>query len=98
MSFSKNGKLSPRYVGPHDILQCVGEVAYELELPMELASVHTVFYVSMLNKCLGNQASILPVEGLRIEEGLSYEKVPFEILERRIKRLSNKEVDTVKVL
>ena len=47
----------------YEILQRVGEVAYELALPGELASIHPVFHVSMLKKCLGNQASILPVEG-----------------------------------
>ena len=48
MGFGKKGKLSPRYVGPYVILQCVGEVAYELAMPWELAFVHPVFHVSML--------------------------------------------------
>ena len=51
-------------MGPYEILQRVGEVDYELALPAELASVHPVFYVSMLKKCLGDPASILLVEGL----------------------------------
>ena len=42
----------------------MGEVAYKLALPVELASIHPVFHVSMLKKCLGDPASILPVEGL----------------------------------
>ena len=46
--FGKNGKLSPRYVRTYEILQRVGEVACELALPAELASVHPVFHVSML--------------------------------------------------
>ena len=54
MRFGRKVKLSPRYVGPYEILQRVGEVAYELELPTELASVHPVFHVSMLKKCLGD--------------------------------------------
>ena len=63
MRFGRKGKLSPRYVGPYVILQCVGEVAYEFALPAELASVYLVFHVSMIKKCLGDPASILPVEG-----------------------------------
>ena len=47
MRFRRKGKLSPRYVGPYKILQRVGEVAYELALPAELASVHEVLNVSM---------------------------------------------------
>ncbi|WMV24807.1 hypothetical protein MTR67_018192 [Solanum verrucosum] len=50
MRFHKKGKLSPRYVGPHQILRSIGKVAYELDLPNELASVHPVFHVSMLKK------------------------------------------------
>ena len=64
MRICKKGKLSPRYVGIYEILQHVGEVAYELALHVELASAHRVFHVSMLNKCLGYLDTILPVEGL----------------------------------
>ena len=61
MRFGRKENLSQRYVGLYEILQRVGEVAYELALHMELASVHPVFHVSMLKKCLGDPASILPV-------------------------------------
>ena len=98
MGFGRKGKLSPRYVGPYEILQCVGEVAYELALPAELASVHPVFQVSMLKKWLDDPASILPVEGLGVDEDLSCEEVPMEILGRQVKRLRNKEISIVKVL
>ena len=40
MRFGKKGKLSPRCVGPNKILKNVGKVAYELEMPVELAIVH----------------------------------------------------------
>ena len=46
--FCKKGNLSPRYVGPYEILQTVGKVAYEFKLPSQLASVHPIFHVSML--------------------------------------------------
>ena len=72
-------------------------MAYELALPVELASVHPVFHVSMLKKCLGDPASILPLEGLGVDEDLSYEEVPVEILDRQVKRLRNKEISIVKV-
>ncbi|XP_069145690.1 uncharacterized protein [Solanum lycopersicum] len=76
----------------------VVNVDYELKLPNDLASVHPVFHVSMFKKCLGDQASILPVEGLGVDENLSYEEVPLEILDRQVKQLRNKEVVTVNVL
>ncbi|WMV41498.1 hypothetical protein MTR67_034883 [Solanum verrucosum] len=96
--FGKKGKLSSRYVDPYQILRRAGKVAYELDLLNELASVHPVFHVSMLKKCVGDSTSIVPLEGLGVKENLSYEEVPIEILDRQVKKLKNKEVAYVKVL
>ncbi|WMV09135.1 hypothetical protein MTR67_002520 [Solanum verrucosum] len=98
MRFGKKGKLSPRYVGPYQILQLVGKVAYELDLPNEFAPFHPVFHVFMLKKCIGDQVSIIPIDGLGVDESLSYEEVPVEILDWQVKRLRNKEVASLKVL
>ncbi|WMV55082.1 hypothetical protein MTR67_048467 [Solanum verrucosum] len=84
MRFGKKGKLSPRYMGPYQILKRVGKVAYELELPNELASVHSVFHVFMLKKCIGDLVSILPLECLGVDQSLSYEAVPVEIFDRQV--------------
>ncbi|WMV19305.1 hypothetical protein MTR67_012690 [Solanum verrucosum] len=83
---------------PYEILRCVGKVVYEQDLPNELASVHLVFHVSMLRKCVEDSTSIVPLEGLGVYESLSYEEVPVEILDRQVKKLRNKEVVSVKVL
>ena len=66
MRFVMKWKLRMRYIGPYDILHQVGNVAYELKLPNYLVSIHQVFHISMLNNCLGDPASILPVEGLEL--------------------------------
>ena len=50
MRFGMKEKLNPHFVGPFEILERVGEVAYKLALPLSLASVHNVFHVSMLKK------------------------------------------------
>ncbi|WMV50254.1 hypothetical protein MTR67_043639 [Solanum verrucosum] len=98
MKFGKKEKLSPRYIGPYQIVKCNGKVSYELDLQNELASVHHVFHVSMLKKCIGDPSSVIPLEGLGIDEILSYEEVPVEILDWHVKRLRNKEITFVKVL
>ena len=87
MKFSSKGKLSPRYIGPYEILHRVGEVVYELALPTELDYVHPVFNVSMLKKFLGDPTSIIPVDSLGVDENLYYEEVLFVILVRQLKRL-----------
>ena len=91
------GKLIPFYVGPYEILQRVCKVAYGLNLPSELASVHPIFHVSMIKKCIGDPESILPIEGLSVKDNLSYEEVPVQILDRKVKKLRKKEVVSVKV-
>ncbi|GJY83572.1 putative reverse transcriptase domain-containing protein [Tanacetum coccineum] len=54
MRFGKKGKLAPRYVGPFEILERIGPVAYRLRLPKELSEVHDIFHVSNLKKCLAD--------------------------------------------
>ena len=73
-------------------------MAYELELLAELASVHSFFPISLLKKCVGDPASIVPLESVAVKDTLSYEDVPVEILDRQVRRLRNKEVSSVKVL
>ena len=46
----KRGKLSPRFIGPFEILERIGVVAYRLALPPNMSGVHEVFHVSMLRK------------------------------------------------
>ena len=50
MRFGRNGKLSPRFIGPYEVIEKVGPVAYRLALPPELEKIHNVFHVSMLRR------------------------------------------------
>ncbi|WMV50466.1 hypothetical protein MTR67_043851 [Solanum verrucosum] len=50
MRFDKKGKFSPGYIGPFEVLDRVGLVAYRLALPPTLLRVHSVFHVSMLKR------------------------------------------------
>ena len=62
MRLRKKGKLNTKYVGPYKILKRVSKVEFELEFPAKLAAVHPVFHLSLLKKCVGDPASIVPLE------------------------------------
>ncbi|KAH0724948.1 hypothetical protein KY284_000813 [Solanum tuberosum] len=96
MRFGKKGKLSPSYVCLYHILKRIGKVVCELELPTELATVHPVFHISLLKKCMRDPASIVPFESVGVMDSLTYEEVPVEILDRQVRRLRSKEVALVK--
>ncbi|WMV51482.1 hypothetical protein MTR67_044867 [Solanum verrucosum] len=98
MRFGKKGNLSPRYIGLYRISKRIGNVAYELELPQELAVVHPVFHISMLKKCMGDPSVIIPTANIEIKDTLSYGEIPVQILDRQVRKLRTKEVASVKVL
>lgn len=96
--FGKKGKLSPRNVGPYRVLNRVGKTPYEIELPAELSAVHPIFHVSMIKKHISDSTVVDPSESFDVQDSLSYDEVPVEILDYQVRRLRNKEVPLVKVL
>ena len=96
--FDKKGKLSPRYVGPFEIIERIGEVAYRLALPLALSKLHDIFHVSMLKKYLYDPSNVLSYESLDSDPKLTYEERPVKILDKKDKVLRNKIVLLVKVL
>ncbi|KAA0047658.1 pol protein [Cucumis melo var. makuwa] len=98
LRFEKKGKLSLRFVGPFEILERIGPVAYRLALPPSFSAVHGVFHVSMLRKYVADPTHVVDFRPLRISEDLSFEEQPIEILAREVKVLRNREISLVKVL
>ncbi|XP_074278053.1 uncharacterized protein LOC141601657 [Silene latifolia] len=98
MRFGKRGKLSQKYVGPYEILDRVGEVAYRLALPPALARVYNVFHVSQLRKYVSDPSHVLEIENIELDEQLTYEEFPKEILDTKVRKTRNGEVSLVKVL
>ena len=64
--FGVKGKLSPPFVGPFEILERIGQVAYRLAFPQSLSGVHNVFHVSMLLKYVSNTTHVLRYEDLEL--------------------------------
>ena len=63
---NKQGKLASRYIGPFEVLERVGTIAYRLVLSHSLSSVHEVFHVSMLRKYTSDPAHVVDGEGLSL--------------------------------
>nr|GFB96590.1 uncharacterized protein [Tanacetum cinerariifolium] len=74
--FWKKEKLAPRYVGPFEIVERVGQVAYRLKLPQELSCIHDTFYVSNLKKCLAELDAQIPLEEIKVDGNLRFVEEP----------------------
>ena len=96
--FGKNGKLSPRFIGPYEVIEKVGPVAYHLALPPELENIHKVFHVSMLRRYRSDPSHVVSSETIEIRPYLTYEEEPVEIFAQEVKELRNKRIPMVKVL
>ena len=96
--FGKRGKLNPRYIGPFEIVDGIGPVAYRLDLPEEFSRVHNVFHISMLRKYIPDSSHVLETPEIELRDDLSYEEQPVQILGREEKEICNKTVSLVKVL
>ena len=98
MRFGRKGKLSPRYVSPFEILERIGEVAYKVALPPDLAHVHPVFHVSMLRRYVPDPLHIIDYVPLQVQADLTYQEEPVKILDHKEQVLRNKTIPLVKVL
>ncbi|GJR71627.1 putative reverse transcriptase domain-containing protein [Tanacetum coccineum] len=90
-------KLSPRYVGPFEILKRISPIAYRLRLPEELIGIHDTFHVSNLKKCLGNANLHVPLNEIKIDKTLRFVEEPIEIMDREVKSLKRSRIPLVKV-
>jgi hypothetical protein len=91
-------KLQPRYVGPFQILQRIGPVAYQLALPPNLSNLHDVFHVSQIRKYVSDPSHILSPDKIQLKSNTSYQAQPVKILDHGEKTLWNKVIPLVKVL
>ncbi|XP_017970465.1 PREDICTED: uncharacterized protein LOC108660709 [Theobroma cacao] len=96
--FGKKSKLNHRYIGPFEILEHVGTVAYRLALPLDFEGINLVFHVSMLHKYVQDPSHVIQHDTVLLEDGLKYQEQPVAILDYQVKRLRSKNIALVKVL
>ncbi|KAK9050757.1 hypothetical protein SSX86_030273 [Deinandra increscens subsp. villosa] len=96
--FGIKGKLSPRFIGPFEVLERVGELSYRLALPPQLSHVHNVFHVSLLRGYNYHPLHVVNYPLHMIQEDLSYEEEPEAILDRQERVMRRKSIPFVKIL
>ena len=96
--FGKREKLSPRFIGPFEILERVGTVAYRLALPPSMSGVHEVFHVSMLRRYTLDPVHIVDWGKIEVDTDGTFEEGPVRIMDSRDQVLRRKTVRLVKVL
>jgi len=72
--------LSPRYIGPYEIIEKLNPIAYPLDLPVELEHVHNVYHISQLRKYIPDPDHTIVSEPIEITEDLVHEDRPIQIL------------------
>nr|GEW87578.1 putative reverse transcriptase domain-containing protein [Tanacetum cinerariifolium] len=95
--FGKRGKLSPRYMGPFNIIKRIGHVAYRLELLEKIHGIHNTFHFSNLKKCLANDNLVISLKEIQLDDKLHFIEEPVEIMDRKVKRLKQIRIPVVKV-
>jgi len=98
LRFGQKGKLTPRYIGPFEIFQRVGPVAYRLALPPTLQGIHDIFHVSQLRRYIPDPQHIISFEPLQLKENVTYVEEPDQIIDRKDQVLRNRVIPFVKVL
>jgi len=91
-------KLTPRFVGPFEIVEKIGAVAYHIELPPSLSNLHDVFHMSQLQKFVYDESHVIQVDELEVRDDLTVETWPVRVEDREVKRLRGKEIILVKVI
>jgi hypothetical protein len=95
--FGIKGKLAPRYIGPYEIKETCGPIAYQLKLPPHMSAVHDVFHVSQLRKCVRLPTEVLPELELEIEPDLSYQVHPVKVLDQKERSTRARSIQMYKV-
>jgi hypothetical protein len=91
-------KLTPRFVGPFELIEKVGVVAHQIALPPSLSNLHDVFHVSQLRKYVYDASHVIQVDDLEVRDNLTVETWPARIKDQEVKRLHGKEIVLVKVI
>ena len=96
--FDKRGKLSPMFIGPFEILERVGTVAYRLALLPSMSGVHEVFHVSILRRYTPDPTHVVDWGKIEVDTDGTFEEGLVCVMYSRDQVLRRKTVRLVRVL
>jgi len=77
-------------VGPYRILERKGNVAYKVQLPVELRAIFPVFHVSQLKKCLRVPEERVEVRDIKLKSDLMYKEKPVVVVDHKERMTRNR--------
>eukprot|EP00257_Ricinus_communis_P021489 XP_015580993.1 uncharacterized protein LOC107262063 [Ricinus communis] len=98
MRFGKKRKLTSRYVGPFEIIDRIGEVAYKLDLLLNFSHVHPIFHISILRKYISDPSHVLQPQYVEVSQHLTYKEQLVMIVDTQVRQLRSKVIPVIKVL
>jgi hypothetical protein len=87
IKFGKGAKISPRFMGPFDIVERKGPVAYQLALPDSLRHMHDVFHVYVLRHYISDPTHVIDMSSLQVSDEGVLTAEPVHILDHHVRQL-----------
>jgi hypothetical protein len=97
IKFGKGAKISPRFVGPFEIVERKEPVAYRLALPDYLRRMHDVFNVFVLRHYISEPTHVIDMSSLKVSDEGALTAELILILDHHIRQLRRRTIDQVKV-
>jgi hypothetical protein len=87
IKFGKGAKISPRFMGPFEVVEKKGPMAYRLAFPDSLRHMHDVFHVSILRHYISDPSHVIEMSSLQMLDEGSLMVEPIHIMEHHIRQL-----------
>ncbi|XP_028758470.1 uncharacterized protein LOC114717497 [Neltuma alba] len=94
----KAHKLTPKFIGPFQILSRVSSVAYKFALSPNPSQIHDVFHISQLQKYQPDPSHVLKHEDIELQDNLTFEVKLVKMIDSQIKQPRDKTIPMVKVI
>jgi hypothetical protein len=96
--FGVKGKLAPRYIGPYEVIEVCGPVAYRIQLPEQFSIVHNVFHVTQLKKGMPvPESEVITEDNAWIEPDFSLIEHPLRVLDQKEQKTRRQMVQMYKI-